>query len=153
MLETVDRKVSRRSYLKYVEAGIAAVTEAGIGYYYFLKYKCQPITLPTPTTTTNFTSTTATSPALSPLASYAKSKGLSNSVLEKLESKLASKPVVDRSYRDYMRGMVNFGLVKMEGKGRWKIYEIIVLFSSSYHFFFNGVAIISFTSSFFDEGF
>jgi orc1/cdc6 family replication initiation protein len=33
-------------------------------------------------------------------------------------------PVVDRAYRNYMRRMVNLGLIKSEGKGRWKTYEI-----------------------------
>jgi len=34
-------------------------------------------------------------------------------------------PVVDRAYRNYMRKMVNLGLIKCKGKGRWKSYEII----------------------------
>jgi orc1/cdc6 family replication initiation protein len=33
--------------------------------------------------------------------------------------------VVDRAYRKYMNKMVNLGLVKTEGKGRWKMYEAI----------------------------
>lgn len=37
---------------------------------------------------------------------------------------LAKKPVVDRAYRNYMRKIVELGLVKVEGKGRWKCYEI-----------------------------
>jgi orc1/cdc6 family replication initiation protein len=38
---------------------------------------------------------------------------------------LMKSPVVDRAYRNYMRRMVNLGLIKAEGKGRWKSYEII----------------------------
>jgi len=34
-------------------------------------------------------------------------------------------PVVDRAYRNYMRRMVELGLIKSEGKGRWKSYEIV----------------------------
>jgi len=38
---------------------------------------------------------------------------------------LVSNPVVDRAYRNYMKRMVELGLVKVEGKRRWKNYEII----------------------------
>jgi len=34
-------------------------------------------------------------------------------------------PVVDRAYRNYARRMVNLGLIKAEGKGRWKRYVIV----------------------------
>jgi orc1/cdc6 family replication initiation protein len=34
-------------------------------------------------------------------------------------------PVVSRAYRNYMSKMVNLGLVKSDGKGRWKSYEIV----------------------------
>jgi hypothetical protein len=40
--------------------------------------------------------------------------------------KLVSKPVVDRAYRNYMKKMVDLGLVNVKGKGRWKIYEIVI---------------------------
>lgn len=40
-------------------------------------------------------------------------------------SKSVQNPVVDRAFRNYMRRMVGFGLVKDDGKGRWKRYEII----------------------------
>jgi len=40
--------------------------------------------------------------------------------------KLVSKPVVDRAYRNYMKRMVELGLIKAEGFGRWKSYEIVV---------------------------
>jgi hypothetical protein len=39
--------------------------------------------------------------------------------------KLVTKPVVARAYRNYMRKLTNLGLVKSEGKGRWKKYEVI----------------------------
>jgi cell division control protein 6 len=35
-------------------------------------------------------------------------------------------PVVDRAYRNYMRRMVNLGLIKAEGKGRWREYMIAI---------------------------
>lgn len=38
---------------------------------------------------------------------------------------LTQNPVVDRAYRNYMNRMVNLGLIKSEGKGRWKSYEIV----------------------------
>jgi len=41
-------------------------------------------------------------------------------------SKVASEPVVDRAYRNYMKTMVELGLIKVEGSGRWKIYEISI---------------------------
>jgi len=40
--------------------------------------------------------------------------------------KLVSKPVVTRAYRNYMKKMVDLGLVEVDGSGRWKRYEIIV---------------------------
>lgn len=39
---------------------------------------------------------------------------------------LMKKPVVARAYRNYMRKMVRLGLVKAEGYGRWKSYEIVI---------------------------
>jgi cell division control protein 6 len=39
---------------------------------------------------------------------------------------LVKKPVVTRAYRNYMMKMVKFGLVKAEGYGRWKRYEIVI---------------------------
>lgn len=35
-------------------------------------------------------------------------------------------PVVDRAYRKYMRRMVELGLVKEEGSGRWKSFQVNV---------------------------
>jgi len=37
---------------------------------------------------------------------------------------LVSKPVVARAYRNYMKKMVNLGLVNSKGNGRWKTYEM-----------------------------
>jgi len=39
--------------------------------------------------------------------------------------KLVKIPVINRTYRNYMKRMVDLGLVKVEGFGRWKVYEII----------------------------
>lgn len=40
--------------------------------------------------------------------------------------KIVSKPVVDRAYRNYMKRMLELGLIRVEGSGRWKKYEIVV---------------------------
>jgi Cdc6-like AAA superfamily ATPase len=40
--------------------------------------------------------------------------------------RIVSKPVVDRAYRNYMEHMIKLGLVKAEGFGRWRIYEIVM---------------------------
>jgi len=40
--------------------------------------------------------------------------------------KLVSEPVVDRAYRNYMKKMADLGLVNESGKGRWKIFEIVI---------------------------
>ncbi|RLG01863.1 MAG: hypothetical protein DRN49_00385 [Thaumarchaeota archaeon] len=40
--------------------------------------------------------------------------------------KLVSKPVMARAYGNYMKKMVNLGLVITKGKGRWRTYEIIL---------------------------
>jgi hypothetical protein len=47
-------------------------------------------------------------------------------LLYKEYCKLFSSPVVDRAYKNYMKRMVNLGLVKCEGFGRWKSYEIVI---------------------------
>lgn len=39
--------------------------------------------------------------------------------------KEVSKPVVDRAYRKYMKKMVEIGLVKVKGSGRWKTFEFV----------------------------
>ncbi len=50
---------------------------------------------------------------------------LSSGLLYDEYCSLAKTPVVDRAYRNYMRKMVNLGLIRCEGKGRWKSYEIV----------------------------
>jgi len=102
MPETMNERMNRRKYLRYIGAGIVAAVGAGIGCYYF-KYKTQPIILPTSPTSTSVittppitqtltqTKTITHTPTLTPLASYAKSKGLSDLVIERLESKLGDK--------------------------------------------------------------
>ncbi len=39
-------------------------------------------------------------------------------------SKVVSQPVVDRAYRNYMKRMVELGLIRVEGSGRWRVYEV-----------------------------
>ncbi len=55
-----------------------------------------------------------------------KKRKLSSGLLYNEYCTLMKSPVVDRAYRNYMRRMVSLGLVKSEGKRRWKRYEIIV---------------------------
>jgi cell division control protein 6 len=55
-----------------------------------------------------------------------KKRKLSSGLLYTEYCTLMRSPVVDRAYRNYMRRMVNLGLIKSEGKGRWKQYEIVV---------------------------
>lgn len=50
---------------------------------------------------------------------------LGSGQLYKEYSDSVCKPVVDRAYRNYMNRMVSLGLVKSEGKGRWKRYEVV----------------------------
>lgn len=54
-----------------------------------------------------------------------KKRKLSSGLLYNEYCTLIKSPVVDRAYRNYMRRMVSLGLVKPEGKGRWKSYEIV----------------------------
>jgi len=54
-----------------------------------------------------------------------KKRKLSSGLLYNEYCTLMKNPVVDRAYRNYMRRMMSLGLIKAEGKGRWKIYEII----------------------------
>ena len=51
---------------------------------------------------------------------------LSSGLLYSEYCTLVKSPVVDRAYRNYMQRMFNLGLIKAEGKKRWKQYEIIV---------------------------
>ena len=55
-----------------------------------------------------------------------KKKSISSGQLYLEYKKLVSKPVVDRAYRKYMKKMVNLGLVKADGKGRWRTYKILM---------------------------
>jgi cell division control protein 6 len=50
---------------------------------------------------------------------------LSSGLLYNEYCTLVKNPVVDRAYRNYMQRMVNLGLVRCEGKGRWRSYEIV----------------------------
>ena len=47
-------------------------------------------------------------------------------LLYKEYCRLAKRAVVSRAYRTYMRKMVKFGIVRAEGYGRWKRYEIVI---------------------------
>ena len=55
-----------------------------------------------------------------------KKRKLSSGLLYNEYCTTMKRPVVDRAYRNYMRRMVNLGLIKAEGKGRWKTYEIVM---------------------------
>jgi len=55
-----------------------------------------------------------------------KKKRMASGLLYQEYCKLVKCPVVDRAYRNYMKRMVELGLVKAEGFGRWKSYEPIV---------------------------
>jgi len=52
--------------------------------------------------------------------------GMASNTLYKEYCKRVSKPVVTRAYRNYMKKMVDLGLVSSKGKGRWKKYEIVI---------------------------
>ncbi|MEM3590867.1 MAG: AAA family ATPase [Candidatus Bathyarchaeia archaeon] len=54
-----------------------------------------------------------------------KKKRMPSGLLYREYCKMVKNPVVDRAYRNYMKKMVDMGLVKVEGFGRWKVYEII----------------------------
>lgn len=49
---------------------------------------------------------------------------MASGMLYKEYCKLVSKPVVARAYRNYMKKIVDLGLVRVEGSGRWEKYEI-----------------------------
>jgi orc1/cdc6 family replication initiation protein len=55
-----------------------------------------------------------------------KKQKVSSGMLYSEYCSLIKNPVVDRAYRNYMRRMVSLGLIKSEGKGRWKRYETVV---------------------------
>lgn len=52
-------------------------------------------------------------------------KRMNSGVLYREYSKRVSQPVVDRAYRKYMKRFVELDLLKSEGKGRWRNYELI----------------------------
>jgi Cdc6-like AAA superfamily ATPase len=55
-----------------------------------------------------------------------KKQKVSSGMLHSEYCSLIKNPVVDRAYRNYVRRMVSLGLIKSEGKGRWKRYETVV---------------------------
>lgn len=55
-------------------------------------------------------------------------KKVPSGLLFKEYCKNVKNPVVDRAYRKYMEKMIELGLAKAEGKGRWKRYELIYVF-------------------------
>ncbi len=55
-----------------------------------------------------------------------KNNRISSGKLYRQYSKLVTVPVVSRAYRKYMKGMIELGLIKSDGSGRWKKYEIVV---------------------------
>ena len=56
-----------------------------------------------------------------------KKKKMPSGLLYKKYREFTLRPVVDRTYRQYMKKMVKAGLVRAEGKGRWKQYELVIL--------------------------
>jgi orc1/cdc6 family replication initiation protein len=54
-----------------------------------------------------------------------KKRKMSSGMIYKEYCTIMKSPVVDRAYRNFMRRMVNLGLIRDEGKGRWKSYEIV----------------------------
>ncbi len=55
----------------------------------------------------------------------AKRKKMPSGELYREYCALTKNPVVDRAYRNYMKEMVELGLVKSEGKGKWRMYALI----------------------------
>jgi Cdc6-like AAA superfamily ATPase len=55
-----------------------------------------------------------------------KKKRMTSGELYREYCRLVKNPVVDRAYRNYMKRMVELGLIKEEGFGRWKSYEILI---------------------------
>lgn len=54
-----------------------------------------------------------------------KNRKMPSGLLYRKYCSLVPQPVVDRAYRKYMKRLVELGLVRAEGKGRWKRYEIV----------------------------
>lgn len=53
-----------------------------------------------------------------------KRKRMSSGDLYREYYKKALRPVVDRTYRNYVREIVELGLIRVIGNGRWRVYEI-----------------------------
>jgi len=54
-----------------------------------------------------------------------KKKRMPSGLLYREYCRLTKNPVVNRAYRNYIKRMVELGLVKAEGFGRWKSYEVV----------------------------
>jgi len=54
-----------------------------------------------------------------------KKRRLASGLLYKEYKNIVSDPVVDRAYCNYIKKMVELGLVKENGACRWKFYEIV----------------------------
>jgi hypothetical protein len=90
MPETMDEKINRRSFLKYVVGGSITVA-VGAAAYYYLGIRPEPPVTPVTSTTTVISppvSTTSTSPAtsLQSLSDYLKSNGVSDVVADMASS-------------------------------------------------------------------
>lgn len=57
--------------------------------------------------------------------SVERAQKVSSGMLHNEYCSLIKNPVVDRAYRNYIWRMVSLGLIKSEGKGRWKSFEIV----------------------------
>jgi len=55
-----------------------------------------------------------------------KYRRLGSGQLYKEYKKIDSNPVGDRAYRKYMKNMLKLGIVKSEGNGRWRRYELVI---------------------------
>jgi hypothetical protein len=110
MVESVDERINRRSFLKY-GAAAAAVAAAGAAGYYLLTRE-QPVNPPTTNTTSN---PPITSQSSSPLASYAKDKGLSKGIIAVLDVKLGGEATKNnKSFVDYLYGVSQADVVSPE---------------------------------------
>jgi len=113
MPEIMDESISRRKYLRYIGAGIAAALGAGIGYYYF-EYKRRPV-IPSISTTTISTSTFTQGSTLNPVVQYALEKGIDAGVANRL-GVLDELNENNKTLVDYLYSVKNFygdlGMVK-----------------------------------------
>lgn len=55
-----------------------------------------------------------------------KYRRLGSGQLYKEYKKIDSNPIGDRAYRKYMKKMLKLGIVKSEGNGRWRRYELVI---------------------------